>query len=152
MFAAHLNTTTPVSFTALQKATGLSATKLTMALVEAGGTVAVLDGGFVLCNAAPVKAPRKTGPRGPIARTQPRQEAARLVLAAALANGPTTAKFVMEACNGAFKYTDLLLVAREFVANGAITEGHHGRTAIWTLVVTPDVVVEAPVDEVVAGS
>ena len=139
MLTNHLNATTPVSLAALQKATGLSATKLTVALVEAGGTIKVAtEGGitgFVLCNVK-VKVPRKTGPRGPIARTKPRQEAARLVLAAALANGPTTAKTLVEASNGAFKYTDLLLVAREFVANGAIVETHKGRTATWSLPVT----------------
>jgi len=131
MFAAHLNTTTPVSFTALQKATGLSATKLTMALVEAGSTVAVLDGGFVLAS----KAPRKrgpTGPRGPIARTHPRQAAVKVALLAAIDEvGFTTAKRLMDASNGAFKYTDVLLVARSLIGTGELVEVKKGRTATW---------------------
>jgi hypothetical protein len=45
-----------------------------------------------------------------------------------------TAKALLEASGGAFVYTDILLVARNLIEAGVITESRHGRKATWNLV------------------
>jgi hypothetical protein len=126
-----LLSSTPVTLYALQKASGLSQTALTMALVALGGKVAIQDGGLVLAPEPTTEAKEK-GPRGPTAKTLPRQSAAREALLA-MARGPegVTAKALLEASNGAFVYTDILLVAREEMAKGTIGESRKGRKATW---------------------
>ena len=131
-----LSSTTPVTLYALGKASGLSQTALTMALVSLGGKVAIQEGGLVL---APEPLPeakeaKQTGPRGPTAKTLPRQVAARTALLA-MASGPegVTAKALLEASNGEFVYTDILLVAREELAKGTIQEARKGRKATWVV-------------------
>jgi hypothetical protein len=42
-----------------------------------------------------------------------------------------TAKALLEAGGGAFVYTDILLVAKELLASGAIQESRKGRKATW---------------------
>ena len=42
-----------------------------------------------------------------------------------------TAKALLEASGGAFVYTDILLVAKELLASGAIQESRKGRKATW---------------------
>ncbi len=131
-----LLSSTPVTLYSLQKASCLSQTALTMALVGLGGKVAVQDGGLVLApepiQEAKEKAP--AGPRGPTAKTQPRQTAARTALLA-MASGPdgVTAKALLEASQGEFVYTDILLVAREEMAKGTIQESRKGRKATWVV-------------------
>jgi hypothetical protein len=131
---AHLNDTTPVTFNALGKATGLSQTALAMALVGLGGQVAVKDGGIIIAPqpTPAVKAP--SGPRGPTAKVAPRLEACRSKFLE-MAGGPSgvTAKALLEASNGEFIYTDILLVARNLMEAGVIQDSRHGRKATWNL-------------------
>jgi len=44
-----------------------------------------------------------------------------------------TAKDLLASSNGAFVYTDILLVAREELAKGTIQESRKGRKATWIL-------------------
>jgi hypothetical protein len=92
------------------------------------GTLKVKDGAIVAFEKVP------TGPRGPTAKVQPRLEACRTALLS-MAGGPegVTAKSLLEASGGAFVYTDILLVAKELLASGAIQEARKGRKATWIL-------------------
>ena len=129
-----LLSSTPVTFNALQKASGLSATGLALALVELGGKVAVQDGGLVLAPEPTPVAKVPAGPRGPTAKVAPRLEACRsLLLTMATGAEGVTAKALLEAGGGAFVYTDILLVAKELLASGAIQESRKGRKATWVL-------------------
>jgi hypothetical protein len=127
-----LLSSTPVTFNALQKSSGLSATGLALALVELGGKVAVQDGGLVLAPEPVQVAKTPAGPRGPTAKVAPRLEACRTALLT-MAGGAegVTAKALLEAGGGAFVYTDILLVAREELAKGTIQESRKGRKATW---------------------
>ena len=127
-----LLSSTPVTFNALQKASGLSATNLALGLVNLGGKVAVQDGGLVLAPEPVQVAKVPAGPRGPTAKVQPRLEACQALMVQ-LAGRPegVTAKALLEASNGTFLYTDILLVARNLLAAGTIQEGRHGRKATW---------------------
>jgi hypothetical protein len=129
-----LLSSTPVTFNALQKASGLSATNLALGLVTLGGKVIVQDGGLVLAP-EPVQAAKvPAGPRGPTAKVQPRLEACRsLLLTMAGGAEGVTAKALLEAGGGAFVYTDILLVAKELLASGAIQESRKGRKATWVV-------------------
>ena len=129
-----LLSSTPVTFNALQKSSGLSATGLALALVELGGKVAIQDGGLVLAP-EPVKAAKvPAGPRGPTAKVQPRLEACRadLIRMAGLEGG-VTAKALLDQAGDRFVYTDILLVAKELLASGAIQESRKGRKATWVV-------------------
>jgi hypothetical protein len=127
-----LLSSTPVTFNALQKASGLSATGLALALVELGGKVAVQEGGLVLAPEPLQAAKVPAGPRGPTAKVAPRLEACRsLLLTMAGGAEGVTAKALLEAGGGAFVYTDILLVAKELLASGAIQESRKGRKATW---------------------
>ncbi len=129
-----LLSSTPVTFNGLQKASGLSATGLALALVELGGKVAVQDGGLVLAPEPTPVAKVPAGPRGPTAKVAPRLEACRsLLLTMAVGAEGVTAKALLEAGGGAFVYTDILLVAKELLASGAIQESRKGRKATWVL-------------------
>jgi len=129
-----LLSSTPVTFNALQKASGLSATGLALGLVDLGGKVAVQDGGLVLAPEPEVQAKGQTGPRGPTAKVQPRLEACRsLLLSMAGGESGVTAKALLEASGGSFLYTDILLVAKELLASGAIQESRKGRKATWVV-------------------
>jgi hypothetical protein len=122
----------PVTFNALQKASGLPATGLALALVDLGGKVATQDGGFVLAP-EPVQATKvPAGPRGPTAKVAPRLEACRsdLVRMAGVEGG-VTAKALLDQAGDRFVYTDILLVAKELLASGAIQESRKGRKATW---------------------
>jgi len=79
-------------------------------------------------------APLPSGPRGPTAKVQPRLEACRAKFLE-LCNRPegVTAKELLEAGNGAFVYTDILLVARNLTEAGLIQEVRKGRKATWNL-------------------
>jgi hypothetical protein len=44
-----------------------------------------------------------------------------------------TAKALLEASGGSFVYTDILLVAKELLASGAIQESRKGRKATWVV-------------------
>jgi len=127
-----LLSSTPVTFNALQKASGLSATGLALALVELGGKVAVQDGGLVLAP-EPVKAAKvPAGPRGPTTKVAPRLEACRSdLLRMAGEAGGVTAKALLDQAGDRFVYTDILLVAREELAKGTIQESRKGRKATW---------------------
>jgi hypothetical protein len=48
-----------------------------------------------------------------------------------MASSGVTAKDLLTAGNGQFVYTDILLVARNLIAEGVITESRHGRKATW---------------------
>jgi hypothetical protein len=79
-------------------------------------------------------APTPTGPRGPTAKVQPRLEACNALLTT-MAGRPegVTAKELLEASNGTFLYTDILLVARNLMESGVIQEVRKGRKATWNL-------------------
>ena len=132
-----LSSSTPVTFNALQKSTGLSATGLALALVDLGGKVAVQDGGLVLAPEPLPQAKEKVpaGPRGPTAKVAPRLEACRsLLLQMAGGESGVTAKDLLASGNGSFVYTDILLVAKELLASGTIQEARKGRKATWVVV------------------
>jgi len=142
---------TPTSINALAKAAGLSQTALTIALVELGGQVAVLDGGIIIAPESTKVPVRKSGPRGPIARTLPRLDIARNTLMTLVNAGTTDAKALLEAVGEGARYTDILLVAREECAKGTIVESRKGRKAVWSLPGGAEVVVaEAVVEDAVA--
>lgn len=130
---AHLNETTPTTLYALSKASGLSQTALTMALVEAGGKVAVKDGGIVLAPVAQ-ETIRTTKPRGQMARVVGRLEVAREALLALVEAGPTTVQGVLAKVGDGAKYGDILWVARQEMDKGTIVEVKYGRTNVWTRV------------------
>jgi len=90
------------------------------------GKVKVKDGGVFPATPA--------GPRGPTAKVQPRLEACQ-ALFLEMAGGPegVTAKALLEAGNGAFVYTDVLLLARNLTESGLIQESRKGRKATWNL-------------------
>ena len=90
------------------------------------GKLKVRDGGVFPATPA--------GPRGPTAKVQPRIAACKALLLS-MAGGPegVTAKALLEASNGDFVYTDILLVAKELMASGAIQESRKGRKATWVV-------------------
>jgi hypothetical protein len=136
----HLSETTPITLNALQKATGLSQTALTLELVELGGRVLVQDGGIVLAAPVvkPVKVRKSNGPRGQMAKVVARLDAARTVLLGQVAAGPTTVNAVLTAVGDAAKYGDILFVAREEMAKGTVVEVKQGRKNVWTSAVVAE--------------
>ena len=79
-------------------------------------------------------APTPQGPRGPTAKVLPRQAACKeTLLRMAGGSEGVTAKALLEASNGEFVYTDILLVAKELMASGAIQESRKGRKATWII-------------------
>ena len=127
---SHISST-PITINALQKASGLGATALALALVGLGGQVTVQDNGIVLA-VAPVTAPKVVGPRGPNAATKPRLEIARNALLGLAQVGPVDAIMILAQVGETALYTDILLVAREECAKGTIVETKKGRKAIWS--------------------
>ena len=89
------------------------------------GDLKVKDGALVV--------PETPGPRGPTAKVQPRLAACNAAFLEMAGEG-VTAKALLEASGGAFLYTDILLVARNLIEAGTITESRHGRKATWNLV------------------
>ena len=131
---ARLDYENPITVNALAKVSGLSQTALTLKLVELGGKVGVKDGGLVrLPEPEPVsstKAP--VGPRGPTAKVAPRLEACRETLLGLIEAGPVTAIDLLKVSEDRFIYTDILLVARNLIADGSIVETRKGRKATWS--------------------
>ena len=127
-----LSLTAPVTVNALGKATGLGSTALTMALVGLGGKIVAVPEGLLLAPVVEARTKAPTGPRGPTAKVAPRLEACRTTLLA-MVGGPegVTAKALLEAAEGQFIYTDILLVAKEELAKGTIQESRKGRKATW---------------------
>ena len=127
-----LLSSTPVTLYSLQKASGLSQTALTMALVGLGGKVAIQDGGLVLAPEPVTQAKVPAGPRGPTAKVAPRLEACRSdLLRMAQSESGVTAKALLDQAGDRFVYTDILLVAKELLESGAIEESRKGRKATW---------------------
>jgi len=122
----------PVSINALQKASGLGATGLTLALVALGNQIVVKDGGVALA-VAPVAKKAAVGPRGPNAATKPRLEIARSALLSLASVGPVDAVALLAHVGTTALYTDILLVAREECAKGTLVETRRGRKAVWSL-------------------
>ena len=89
------------------------------------GDLKVKDGALVV--------PETPGPRGPTAKVQPRLAACNAAFLEMTSEG-VTAKALLEGSGGAFVYTDILLVARNLIEAGTITESRHGRKATWNLV------------------
>jgi len=131
---AHLSLETPITVNALAKVSGLSQTALTLKLVELGGQVGVRDGGLVRLPEPAVteKVKAQVGPRGPTAKVAPRLEACRETLMALVEVGPTTAIDLLKVSEDRFVYTDILLVARNLLADGTIVETRKGRKATWS--------------------
>jgi hypothetical protein len=93
--------------------------------------LSVLSGELKVKDGALVPA-EKAGPRGPTAKVQPRLEACQAAFLSMPSEG-ITAKELLEASNGAFLYTDILLVARNLIEAGTIQESRKGRKATWNL-------------------
>ena len=92
------------------------------------GNLKAKDGLLVASEKAP------TGPRGPTAKVAPRLEACQaLLLQMAGGESGVTAKALLEAGGGTFLYTDILLVARNLLAEGTIQESRKGRKATWVV-------------------
>jgi len=103
-----------------------------MNLEEAKATLAnILAGNLKVQNGAivPKVAP---GPRGPTAKVIPRLESCKETILS-MAGAGVTAKDLLQASNGQFVYTDILLVARNLIEAGTIKETRHGRKATWYL-------------------
>jgi len=131
---AHLSLEVPITVNALAKVAGLSQTALTLKLVELGGQVGVRDGGLVRLPepALTEKVKAQVGPRGPTAKVLPRLEACRETLMALVEGGPVTAIDLLKVAEDRFIYTDILLVARNLIADGTIVETRKGRKATWS--------------------
>jgi hypothetical protein len=131
---AHLSLEVPITVNALAKVAGLSQTALTLKLVELGGQVGVRDGGLVRLPepALTEKVKAQVGPRGPTAKVLPRLEACRETLMALVEAGPVTAIDLLKVAEDRFIYTDILLVARNLIADGTIVETRKGRKATWS--------------------
>ena len=131
----RLDYETPITVNALAKVAGLSQTALTIALVALGGRVGVKDGGLIRLPEPEVVEPATrgaAGPRGPTAKTAPRQTACREALMSLVEAGPVTAKDLLGVAEGRFIYTDILLIARTMIEEGAIVETRKGRKASWS--------------------
>jgi hypothetical protein len=131
----RLDYETPITVNALAKVAGMSQTALTIALVALGGRVGVKDGGLIrLPEPEIVEPPARgaTGPRGPTAKTAPRQNACREALLALVETGSVTAVDLLKVAEERFIYTDILLVARSLVEDGTIVESRKGRKASWS--------------------
>ena len=128
---SHLSLTVPVTVNALQKASGLGSTALTMALVGLGGKVVAIPEGILLAPDSTV-ATKVSGPRGPTAKVQPRLELCKAKFLEMAAKG-ATAKDLLEASGGEYLYTDILLVARSLIEAGLIQDSRKGRKATWHL-------------------
>jgi len=76
--------------------------------------------------------PKATTPRGPTKKVAPRLEACReTLLAMAAGEGGVNALDLLKVAEDRFVYTDILLVAKELLASGAIQESRKGRKATW---------------------
>lgn len=103
----------------------------TMSLESLQATLlSVLSGELKVKDGALVPS-EKPGPRGPTAKVAPRLEVCKALMVQMASSG-VTAKALLEAGGGQFVYTDILLVARNLIAEGVITETRHGRKATWT--------------------
>jgi len=77
-------------------------------------------------------APKSTTPRGPTAKVAPRLEACReTLLTMAGVEGGVNALGLLAVAEDRFVYTDILLVAKQEMAKGTITEVRKGRKATW---------------------
>jgi hypothetical protein len=133
---SFLNLTVPVTVNSLQKASGLGATALTMALVGLGGKIVAIPEGLLLAPNSEAAA-KISGPRGPTAKVQPRLEACReALLALSGVDGGVNAKDLLVIAGDRFLYTDILLVARTLLEAGTIQESRKGRKATWHLTTT----------------
>jgi hypothetical protein len=129
---AHLSYENPITVNALAKVSGLSQTALTLALVELGGRVGVKDGGLVRLPEPVLAEKVPAGPRGPTAKVLPRQAACRETILSLIEGGPVTAVDLLKVAEDRFVYTDILLVARNLISEGLITETRKGRKASWS--------------------
>ena len=76
-------------------------------------------------------APKSTT-RGPTKKVAPRLEACReTLLAMAGVEGGVNALGLLAVAEDRFVYTDILLVAKQEMAKGTITEARKGRKATW---------------------
>ena len=92
--------------------------------------LSVLSGDLKVKDGALVPS-EKPGPRGPTAKVAPRLEVCKALMVQMASSG-VTAKELLEAGKGQFVYTDILLVARNLIAEGVIAESRKGRKATWT--------------------
>ena len=95
--------------------------------------LSVLSGDLKAKDGVLVPVEKASGPRGPTAKVQPRLEACQAMFLE-LAGRPEgiTAKELLKAGGETFVYTDILLVARNLIAEGVITESRKCRKATWT--------------------
>jgi hypothetical protein len=109
----------------------MDATTITTMSLEAlqATLLSVLTGELKVKDGALVPS-EKSGPRGPTAKVLPRLEVCKALMVQMASSG-VTAKALLEAGGGQFVYTDILLVARNLIEAGVITETRHGRKATW---------------------
>ena len=113
--------------------TGINLTTIsTMDLEACQALLASILSGDLKVKDGVLVSPAPSGPRGPTAKVQPRLEACQSLMVT-MAGRPegVTAKELLEASNGQFLYTDILLVARNLLASGSIQEVRKGRKATW---------------------
>lgn len=104
----------------------------TMNLEDARNLLTQIFTGQVKVKDGCIVTPTPAGPRGPTAKVAPRLEACNALLLS-MAGRPegVNAKELLGQANDSFVYTDILLVARNLIASGAIKESRHGRKATW---------------------
>lgn len=77
---------------------------------------------------------RKTGPRGPTAKVQPRLAACRDQIVTFLAEGRTfSATDLLDVAEKRYVYTDIGVVIDELLAEGGIVQSNKGRKLFWSL-------------------
>ena len=105
----------------------------------------VIRGGQV---STPVE--RKTGPRGPTAKVQPRLVACRDQILALTGQGlAVSATDLLDIAEKRYVYTDIGVCVEQLLAEGLITQSNKGRKLFWTAV-GQEPVAETPAnDEVV---
>jgi hypothetical protein len=131
-FIARLDYETPITVNALMKASGLSQTALVLEVAKLGGRVGVKDGGLIRLPEPVLEEKAPVGPRGPTAKTLPRQAACRETIMALIEAGPVTAVDLLKVAEDRYVYSDILLVARNMITEGVIVETRKGRKASWS--------------------
>ena len=130
----HLNGETAVTLNALMKATGLTQTGLTLALVGLGGQVTVRDGGIVLAPPPAPAAPLLVGQVGrrPKAEREAEIAACRELILDTIRNaGSAAAPILHKACGFAVDYRNIHRAAVELLEEELIAEEKVGRMRVW---------------------
>lgn len=88
---------------------------------------------------------RKTGPRGPTAKVQPRLAACREQFLAFLTEGRTvSATDLLDVAEKRYVYTDIGVVVEELLNDGVIVQTNKGRKLFWSLPASAELEVVLP--------